>query len=251
MYKIAAAFIFFTRLPLWRWISVPKEYYSRVVELWPLAGWLTGGVAAGVLWLASHCFPPFVAVTLALLARLLLTGALHEDGLADFCDGFGGGGSRERILAIMKDSHIGTYGVIGLVIYYLLMVSSLASLPTWLACLAILSADAWSKWCTSQMVNVLPYARNEQTAKNRTVYVRMRPGAWVVSLVLGLLPSAWILSRAACAVVPIAVVMVVVGSLMWLAHKRIAGYTGDCCGAFALIGELSYYLTFVAIFSRI
>lgn len=247
MRKIAATIIFFTRLPLWRWVDVPKSYYSRVVELWPLAGWLTAFVTVAVLFACSYVFPPVIAVIMALVARLLLTGALHEDGLADFCDGFGGGGTRERVLAIMKDSHIGTYGVIGLVIYYLLMVGTLSSMGAWPACLAILSADPWSKWCTSQIVNVLPYARNEETAKNHTVYRRMGTGAWALSLLLGVLPSVFILRREIYPVVAMAVCMMVVGLLLLMLHKRIGGYTGDCCGALALLGELSYYLTMVAL----
>ena len=84
---------------------------------------------------------------MALAARLLVTGALHEDGLADFCDGFGGGTSRDKILSIMKDSHIGTYGVLGLLFYYGLMWNILTTLSVPLACAAILSGDAWSKLC--------------------------------------------------------------------------------------------------------
>ncbi|MEE1233708.1 MAG: adenosylcobinamide-GDP ribazoletransferase, partial [Phocaeicola sp.] len=102
--RLLAALIFFTRLPLWRWVEVPAGYYKRVVECWPFIGWLTGGGMALVLYGASSVFPVYVAVLLAILARIMLTGALHEDGFADFCDGFGGGTSRERILAIMKDS---------------------------------------------------------------------------------------------------------------------------------------------------
>ena len=109
--RIWASLIFFTRLPFWRLHQPPKECYSRVVEHWPLVGWLTGGVMAATLYFGSMVLPYTVAVLLAIAARLLLTGALHEDGLADFFDGFGGGGNdRQRILDIMKDSHIGTYG---------------------------------------------------------------------------------------------------------------------------------------------
>lgn len=120
--RIWAALIFFTRLPFWRLHQPPKACYETVVEHWPLVGWLTGGVMAATLYGASMVLPYQVAVLVAIVMRLLLTGALHEDGLADFLDGFGGGGNnRQRILDIMKDSHIGTYGVIGLVLYLLLL----------------------------------------------------------------------------------------------------------------------------------
>ena len=116
--RIWAALIFFTRLPFWRLHEPPRECYKSVVEHWPLAGWITGGIMAATLYFGSMVMPYLVAVVLAVVVRLLVTGALHEDGLADFLDGFGGGGKdRDRILAIMKDSHIGTYGVLGLVRY--------------------------------------------------------------------------------------------------------------------------------------
>ena len=102
--RLWAALIFFTRLPFWRIYQPPKEAYQGVVEFWPLAGWLTAGVMAGVLYGASMVFNYEIAIVLAIVSRLLLTGALHEDGLADFFDGFGGGGrDRQRILNIMKD----------------------------------------------------------------------------------------------------------------------------------------------------
>ena len=97
--KLLAALIFFTRLPFWRITEVPAAYFKRVVDYWPFVGWLTGGIMAGTLWLSAQFLPMSTAVILALLARLLVTGALHEDGLADFCDGFGGGTSREKNLS--------------------------------------------------------------------------------------------------------------------------------------------------------
>ena len=104
--RLWAALMFFTRLPFWRWYQPHQDAFKAVVEFWPLTGWLTAGVMAGVLYASSLVFPYTVAVLLAIISRLMLTGALHEDGLADFFDGFGGGGSnRQRILDIMKDSH--------------------------------------------------------------------------------------------------------------------------------------------------
>ena len=88
--RVWAAFIFFTRLPFWRLHEPPQACYRTVVEHWPLTGWLTGGVTAVTLWLGTQYMPYALAVLLAIVMRLLLTGALHEDGLADFPDGFGG-----------------------------------------------------------------------------------------------------------------------------------------------------------------
>ena len=161
-----------TRLPFWKIKEVPAECFKHVVPYWPLVGWLTGGVMAAVLWLAGQIMPMSLAWILALIARLLVTGCLHEDGLADFLDGFGGGTTRERTLAIMKDSHIGSYGVIGLTCYFLLLLQ-LHHLPLELLCILVLCGDCWSKFCASQIVNYLPYARKEEESKNKAVYNRM------------------------------------------------------------------------------
>lgn len=93
--KILAALIFFTRLPFWRIKEVPAKYFKRIVPYWPLAGWLTGGIMVGVLWVTAQVLPVSIAWLLAILSRLLITGCLHEDGLADFFDGFGGGTTKE------------------------------------------------------------------------------------------------------------------------------------------------------------
>ena len=156
--RIWAAFIFFTRLPFWRLHQPPQASYKTVVEHWPLAGWLTGGVMAATLYVGSMYLPYIVAVLLAIIVRLLVTGALHEDGLADFLDGFGGGGhDRERILAIMKDSHIGTYGVLGLILYEVLLAACLFSLPLTLAALTILAADPYAKMVTAQLILMMAW----------------------------------------------------------------------------------------------
>lgn len=244
-----AALIFFTRLPFWRLHQPTKESYRSVVEWWPLAGWITGGVMAAVLYCSSMLFSPALAVVLAMVARVLLTGALHEDGLADFIDGFGGGGSdRERILAIMKDSRIGTYGVLGLVFYALLLFFALYAIPAQLAALCILAADPFSKMVAGQVIMMLPYARTEETAKSKTVYRRPSMLAGVGLAVQGLLPMGFFLWLTGInweyvLFVP-AVVMYFLYLLIW---RRLRGYTGDCCGALCLLVELTVYLVVAAL----
>lgn len=145
---------------------------------------------AATLYFGSMVLPWAVAVIAAIAVRLLITGALHEDGLADFLDGFGGGGDRARILAIMKDSHIGTYGVLGLIIYMSLLGATLYSMTPMIAALAVLAADPFSKMVSSQLINMLPYARREEEAKNKTVYRKPSLAAGLSLTVQGLLPMA-------------------------------------------------------------
>lgn len=245
MDKTLAALSFFTRLPFWRLRQIPADAYKRVVDVWPVAGWVTGGVMASAYLLASLCFAPPIAALVAVAARLLLTGALHEDGLADFFDGMGGGGSdRSRILAIMKDSHIGSYGVIALIVYFALLVASIATLPPLLGAAAIFAADTWSKACAAFIINLLPYARTAETAKNRLVYSRMTPPAAVVCVIAGAAPL--LLLPAAAWPASIAPVAVSGAMIAYLRH-RLGGYTGDCCGATFLLSELAMLLTLSAL----
>lgn len=243
--RIWAALIFFTRLPFWRLYQPPKACYETVVEHWPLVGWLTGGVMAATLYGASMVLPYQVAVLVAIVMRLLLTGALHEDGLADFLDGFGGGGNnRQRILDIMKDSHIGTYGVIGLVLYLLLLFFSLSSMSLEMAALAILAADPYAKMLTAQLVSMMPYARREEEAKAKVIYRKITLVSGVSLAVQGLLPIGLFVWYMGIVWEPLifipALVMYFLYLLIW---RRLHGYTGDCCGAVCLMVELSVYLT--------
>ncbi|MBP3778059.1 MAG: adenosylcobinamide-GDP ribazoletransferase [Prevotella sp.] len=247
--RIWAALIFFTRLPFWRLYQPPKACYETVVEHWPLVGWLTGGVMAATLYGASMVLPYQVAVLVAIVMRLLLTGALHEDGLADFLDGFGGGGNnRQRILDIMKDSHIGTYGVIGLVLYLLLLFFCLSSMSPEMAALAILAADPYAKMLTAQLVSMMPYARREEEAKAKVIYRKITLVSGVSLAVQGLLPIGLFVWYMGIVWEPLifipALVMYFLYLLIW---RRLHGYTGDCCGAVCLMVELSVYLTLMVI----
>lgn len=240
MNRILAALMFFTSLPFWRIKQVPTECFKHVVNYWPFVGWLTGGVMAGVYWLTSHVFPTEVAAILAVVSRLLVTGALHEDGLADFFDGFGGGTDRTRILSIMKDSHIGSYGVISLICYFLLLIGLIASLPLHIGVCALLAFDAWNKFVAANLINLLPYARKEEESKAHTVYARMHPREFLFAALGGacwmlilLPPRLWL--SAVCSVV----VFLLLVSLM---KRKLNGYSGDCCGATFLLCELSSYI---------
>ena len=237
--NLLAAFIFFTRLPFWRLKEVPSECFKHVVPYWPWVGWLTGGLMAIVLGLGSQVMPVSLAWILAIVTRLLVTGALHEDGLADFFDGFGGGTTRERTLTIMKDSHIGTYGVIGLIVYFLLMLE-LRHLPVPVLCTLVVCGDCWGKLCASQLINFLPYARKEEESKAKVIYNRMSGKELFFCIAGGVLPLLllpsylWVALIAPC---------LVLAFLIRMMKRRLQGYTGDCCGATFLMCEMAFYLS--------
>src|SRR5574344_72405 len=245
--NIWAAFIFFTRLPLWRIYQPPKDCYAKVVEFWPLVGWLTGAVMGSVLYITSFLFPFPMPVVLAIASRVLLTGALHEDGLCDFFDGFGGGGNdKQRILDIMKDSRVGTYGIVGLILYFLLLVVTLNAMGPTIAAVTIFGGDAFSKMVSAQLIMQLPYARTQEQSKAKVVYSHITTSAGIGLAIQGLLPMIpmlLVINKALRPEVIILVPCLVIFFLPVLMPKKTGGYTGSGCGASFLLCELSFYIT--------
>lgn len=247
MYRFLAALMFFTRLPFWKIVNVPKEYFKDIVGYWVLAGLLTSSIMAGSLWICAQFLPVSVALICAITSRLLLTGALHEDGLADFFDGFGGGKSKEQILSIMKDSHIGSYGVISLIIYFAFLYSLLASLPVELACCAILAGDPTCKYIASFITARLNYARKEEECKIKMIYNHSK----IIPILLGLIVSTalilfWLGSHYFIAAATSVTLFFLLTQFM---KRKIGGYSGDCCGALFLLCELVFYLAVHIIYS--
>ncbi|MDP4239395.1 MAG: adenosylcobinamide-GDP ribazoletransferase [Bacteroidota bacterium] len=241
LYQLAAAISFFTRIPLWRIVDIPVEHYSRIICFWPLTGWITGGITA-LAWLGfSMFFPPILAIILALTVRLLLTGGFHEDGLGDFFDGFGGGKTKTDILRIMKDSQVGSYALIGMIVYYLFLVNTLVSIPREIIFIVIFVADPFSKLLTAMMMNFLPYARIQSESKSKTLYDKLNVGRFLLACLFGLSPLLFILDKRLWLSVlfPMGLVLF----LFFYVKKRIGGYTGDICGATALLCELGFYLS--------
>ena len=241
---LAGAVLFFTRLPLPHWIGVVAADLRCAITYFPLCGALVGGFSALVWWLGSLVFPAAVATGLALVAGVVLTGAMHEDGWADVCDGFGGGHTKERVLEIMKDSHIGVYGVLGLVLLIGLKWQTLAALPGALVPAALVAGHALSRGMAATLMATLDYARPEGPSKARALVVRL--GGWRLLFVLAtaLAPLALLPWRAWWAVAALIVVQVALAR--WF-RSRIGGYTGDCLGAAQQLGEVVFYLVVLGV----
>lgn len=243
-----AAGSLFTRLPFWRLRELRQEDYEDALSWWPVMGLITGGVLAGSFYLYSQVLPVEVALVLALASRLILTGAFHEDGLGDFFDGFGGGRTKEQILAIMKDSHVGSYAVLAFVLYYLIYWSSAISIPGDILPFILLSCDVAGKCFSFLQVQLLPYARRTEECKVGVVY--RRAGLLPMSLAVLVL-----IATQAVAYFPLS--LFVERPYVWLTfflplvtslglisyiRRRIGGYTGDTCGAICLLSELAMLL---------
>ncbi|WP_028226095.1 adenosylcobinamide-GDP ribazoletransferase [Paraburkholderia ferrariae] len=236
---------YFTRVPVPRWVGFEPAWLNAAARYFPLVGALVGALAALVYLVALRVFPPGVAVLLSMGATLVATGAFHEDGLADCCDAFGGGYTREDVLRIMHDSRIGAFGAIGLVVALMLKWQTLASLPPMRAAALMIAGHAASRACAISYLVSLDYVRAEGKAK--PVAQRMGAGALLCASVFGLpwlFWPAWPDWRAGVA--SLAVLAVLRYLLGRYFVKRIGGYTGDCLGFAQQVFELALYLVGLA-----
>jgi adenosylcobinamide-GDP ribazoletransferase len=237
-----AALGYFTRVPVPHAIAFDARDLAGASRYFPLVGALVGAAGAVVYLLSRSVFPATVAVLLSMAATLLLTGALHEDGLADCCDGLGGGASKDDALRIMRDPRLGAFGAIGLVMALALKWQTLASLPAATAAWTMIGAHAASRALAVSYLATHDYAREDGKAKR--VAQRMSMRSLAAALALGLpwlFLGSW---RAAALALAVAAV------LRWLLGRyfarKLGGYTGDCLGFSQQIFELAIYLSVLA-----
>lgn len=241
-----SAVLYFTRLPLPAPARYDPEDLRRASGWWPLTGLLVGGLVAGLASWLVHLLPVGLACALALLGGILLTGAMHEDGLADVCDGFGGGTSQARVLEIMKDSSVGVFGALGLVVSFCLRWQCLCALPAALLVPCLLATHAWTRATAVALMAFLDYARPEGASKARPLAHRMSLLRLGLALCLGLAPALLLPPLLWWALVVPPLVCACAGS--WF-RKRIGGYTGDCLGAAQQLGEMAMLLVLVSLLS--
>ncbi len=241
-----AALGYFTRLPVPRWVGYSPDGLARAARYLPLIGLLVGGVGALVFWLASQVWAQPVAVVLSMVATIALTGAFHEDGLGDTADGLGGGWDKAKILAIMKDSRVGSYGVIAVVLALLGKFALLSTLPAGQVVAALIAGHAVSRFCAVSLMATMDYARDGDTSKARPVAARLGLGPFLFALVFAGLSLLLLVPEPALIAVALAAL-----ATLWLAAKCrrwLGGYTGDCLGAVQQVGEIAFYLGLAAHF---
>lgn len=240
---------FFTRLPVPRWVGFEASWLQHASRYFPAAGAVVGALAALVYALAASLWPPAVAVLLSTSAGIYLTGAFHEDGFADTCDGLGGGVTRQRVLEIMTDSRIGAYGAIGIGLLLALKCALLSYLPAHAAIAALLVAHPLSRLAATTLIWKLDYAKPEGKAK--PLAHRMSNAEWAVAAITVLLVLAAVLFAGALTWQAIAAgIAATAAATWWLARKfvqRIGGYTGDCLGAVQQVCEVAFYLAVLAL----
>jgi adenosylcobinamide-GDP ribazoletransferase len=240
---------FFTRIPIPRWVGFDAAWLHQASRYFPAVGWVVALVTAMVYVVASLLWPPAVAMVLSTVAGIWLTGAFHEDGFADVCDGFGGGMTPERVLDIMKDSRVGAYGAIGIVLMLMFKVTLLVSLPVPYVVPALLIAHPLSRLASCTLIWRLNYARLEGKAKPLAQH--MSTAEWLIAAITVALPIAALLWVGALPLPNflLACIFLILAS-WWLARlfvRRIGGYTGDCLGAVQQLSEVAFYLGLLAV----
>jgi adenosylcobinamide-GDP ribazoletransferase len=238
--------MFYTRLPCPSWVDHSEPSLNRATIYFPVIGWIAGTLSVAV-WALVYvaAYQHELGIILSIFATIWLTGAFHEDGLADVCDAFGGGWTKARILEILKDSRLGTYGVIGLLLVLSIKFWSLKAIPiAWLPPVMILG-HSMSRMLAATYIFALDYARENDLvgAKSKPVAKKLAPFEIVIMIIFGLLPVALLINP----IVAIGTVIFLLPAWLYLYRlykKCIQGYTGDCLGAAQQIFEICIYLYF-------
>ena len=243
---------FFTRLPVPRWVGFDPAWLNQASRYFPLVGVVVALITGAAYALAAWFLPAPVAVVISTAVGIYATGAFHEDGFADMCDGFGGGMTPERVLEIMKDSRIGAYGAIGIICLLGLKLVTLSMLPPLATIGALLLAHPLSRLMATALIWRLDYARAEGKAK--PLAQKMRSGEFLIAAISAALPALAVMEirwLPPSALIASAIAAAI--AAFWLARKcvrRIGGYTGDCLGAVQQVTEVVIYLCVLASFQH-
>jgi adenosylcobinamide-GDP ribazoletransferase len=235
---------FFTRLPIPRWVGFEQAWLQQSSRYLPLVGLLVAALTASVYFLAHYVWPHPIAVLLSTAFGIYLTGAFHEDGFADVCDGFGGAMSSERVLDIMQDSRVGAFGVIGVVLLIGLKCLTLSYLPAQYTVAGLLVAHPLSRLASLVVIRWLPYIR--PAGKVKVVAQTISSQSLAIAIITGILPVIVIVLSMHLSWHIVAGAMLAAAGTAFIMGRRfkqrIGGYTGDCLGAIQQVAEVSIYL---------
>lgn len=239
---------FFTRLPVPRWVGNQPAWLQQSSRYFPLVGVVVAAICSTVYMGASWLLPSHIALLLAIAAGIYLTGAFHEDGFADMCDGFGGGLTRERVLEIMKDSRVGAYGAIGIVCLLAIRGAALLAVPPGAVVATLFLAHPLSRLAAVSLIWTMDYARDE--GKSKPMAQSMSTVEFMIAAICALVPAVicgalGLLDWSAL----VLAVLAAAASACFLGHKcqrRLQGYTGDCLGAVQQVAEVAVYLAIVS-----
>jgi adenosylcobinamide-GDP ribazoletransferase len=246
---------FFTRIPVPEIPDFSTDMLNASVRYFPLVGILVGVISALALWLSAHIFPMSIAALVAIAISMLVTGAFHEDGLADTFDALGGAVSSERALEIMKDSRLGTYGTAALLMSQLLRWQALAFLPLNSGILVLIASHAMARAGAVSLMASLPYVRDADASKSKPIAQGLSSAVLMLVILFGLFPALvigivhkqmWPMMLAGL----LAVITIRIYCAYWF-KKRIGGYTGDTLGCAEQFGEIAFLLVACAVLKQI
>lgn len=255
MRALCAAITFYTRIPLPQTLIIDEQSFYKASKYLTLVGWLVGCSQAIVFVVLQWFLPVRVCVVLTVIAGILITGALHEDGFIDCCDAFGAGKDKDETLRIMKDSHIGAYGLIGYSALLFLKIELFAGMAEWDTSLVIfgcIAAQSLSRLMAFWFIATEPYARlDDESSKSKMLVSGVFEHREILLAVCcGLLPLLFLQSLWLLVVTGIFLVLLK-RSLSAYFVQRISGYTGDCLGAVQQISEVLVYMSIVLIWNCI
>lgn len=236
---------FYTRLPCPK--NLDYSQLSHAAIYLPLMGYLVGGISAIVFYFAQFFWSQLVSILLAIIAGILVTGAFHEDGLADVCDGFGGGYDKTHILKIMKDSAIGVYGVLGLWLLITLKISASLSIPPEKLPIIFVTAHSISRLMPLFLMRFYDYARLENSKSQIAIYHPTCSDLFF-ALICATLPLFFLPMIFCFVLLPLLLATLFLGRYF---QQKIGGYTGDCLGATQQICETIFYLGISALWKFI
>lgn len=238
------ALMFYTRIPCPKWVTHDPEYLNKATRYFPLMGWIVAAVCALVYMATEFFLGSAIAVILSMIAGILTTGAFHEDGFADVCDAFGGGWTKEKILDIMKDSRIGAYGAIGIMLLLLLKFTTLSAMPFTQMWMILLAAHSFSRLCAVLLVATSQYVRENDDAKAKPLAKSITAKEMIPAVLFGLVPLLFFQRIE----IIYALILPLLGTffLRRYFHKWIGGYTGDCLGATQQVTEVLFYVGLLA-----
>ncbi|WP_084419140.1 adenosylcobinamide-GDP ribazoletransferase [Photobacterium sp. J15] len=242
------ALAFFTRIPIPADTPYSPQRLNKANRYFGAVGLIVGLISAAVYLTALIVLPPAIAVALAMVSSLLITGAFHEDGLADVFDGFGGGWQPEQKLAIMKDSRIGTYGSCALVMALglkWLALSSAAEVDVWLPAQFFIIGHTLSRICAASLIFSYPYVRADQQSKVKPLANQQSLHDLWVLIATGLIILLILPLESACMLTAILLLTRFLCG-KWF-NQQLGGYTGDCLGAAQQICEIAGYMTLLAL----
>jgi len=237
--RVFIAVQFLTRLPVSRSLSSTESDIGKAAAFFPLVGVIVGGAAALVFVALQRILPLSASVLCAVIFAAFLTNGFHEDGWADSFDGFGGGWTKDRILEIMRDSRIGTYGTLALIFLIFGKVTFLSALPPGQIWRWLIVGHTAARWTTLPLCVWLPYARAEGQGKlvaKQVGVLEVIIGTFTLLVVFAILP--W---QAALAAFLVTSMLTLLSGLYYRA--RIQGITGDCLGATNQLAEIGLFLT--------